>query len=57
VTFARNLLATLRKRELEDVVTCISADLASNIGPSAEGEHVSGNLSPANHLGVPAASP
>ena len=42
LTFARNLLTTLRKRDLEDVVSRISADSGLEYRPVAEGEHVSG---------------
>jgi type IV secretory pathway VirD2 relaxase len=42
VTFARNLLAALRKRDLEEAAAQISADSGFEYRPSAEGEHVSG---------------
>ena len=42
VTFARNLLATLRKRELDETVAQISAESGLEFRPPAEGEHISG---------------
>jgi type IV secretory pathway VirD2 relaxase len=42
VTFARNLLATLRARELDETVAQISAKSGLEFRPSAEGEHISG---------------
>jgi hypothetical protein len=42
VTFARDLLATLRRRELEDAAAKISAETGLAYQPGAEGEHVSG---------------
>jgi type IV secretory pathway VirD2 relaxase len=40
--FARDLLATLRRRELEDVAAKLSAETGLAYHPGAEGEHVSG---------------
>jgi hypothetical protein len=42
VTFVRDLLATLRKRDLEEAVSQISAGSGLDYRPPAEGEHVSG---------------
>jgi hypothetical protein len=42
VVFARDLLDTLRRRELDDAVTRLSAETGLVHRPSAEGEHVSG---------------
>lgn len=42
VTFARNLLATLRKRELDETIAQINADSGLEYRPSTEGEHLSG---------------
>ncbi|PPQ40859.1 relaxase/mobilization nuclease domain-containing protein [Rhodopila globiformis] len=42
VVFARDLLDTLRRRELDDAVTRLSAETGLAHRPSAEGEHVSG---------------
>ena len=42
VIFARDLLNTLRRRELEEVASKLSADTGLTHSPSAEGEHVSG---------------
>jgi type IV secretory pathway VirD2 relaxase len=42
VVFARDLLVTLRRRELEDVATKLSAQTGLAYQPGAEGEHVSG---------------
>jgi len=40
--FARDLLATLRRRELEDAAAKLSAETGIAYQPAAEGEHVSG---------------
>jgi hypothetical protein len=40
--FARDLLPTLRRRELEDVAVKLSAETGLSYQPAAEGEHVSG---------------
>ena len=40
--FARDLLATLRRRELEDAAAKLSAETGLAYQPAAEGEHVSG---------------
>lgn len=40
--FARDLLATLRRRELEDTAAKLSAETGLAHQPAAEGEHVSG---------------
>jgi type IV secretory pathway VirD2 relaxase len=40
--FARDLLATLRRRELEDAAAKLSAETELAYQPAAEGEHVSG---------------
>jgi type IV secretory pathway VirD2 relaxase len=42
IVFARDLLATLRKRELDETAAKLSADTGLSYHPSAEGEHVSG---------------
>ena len=42
VIFARDLLATLRRRELEDAAAKLSAETGLAYQPAAEGEHVSG---------------
>ncbi len=42
VTFARDLLNTLRRRELDDAVSRLSAETGLAHRPSAEGEHVAG---------------
>ena len=42
VVFARDLLATLRRRELEDAAAKLSAETGLAYQPAAEGEHVSG---------------
>src|SRR6185312_10788167 len=42
VVFARDLLSTLRRRELDDAVTKLSTETGLAHQPSAEGEHVSG---------------
>ena len=42
VKFAPNLLATLRKQDLEETAARIGADSGLEYRPSAEGEHVSG---------------
>ncbi len=42
VVFARDLLANLRRRELEDAAATLSADTGLAHQPSAEGEHVGG---------------
>jgi len=42
VVFARDLLATLRRRELEDTATKLSAETGLAYQPATEGEHVSG---------------
>ena len=42
VVFARDLLATLRRRELEETASKLSAETGLNYQPAAEGEHVSG---------------
>ena len=42
VIFARDLINTLRRRELDEVVAKLSADTGLAHRPSAEGEHVSG---------------
>ena len=42
VVFARDLLDTLRRRELDDAVARLSAETGLAHRPSAEGEHVSG---------------
>jgi type IV secretory pathway VirD2 relaxase len=43
ITFARDLLNTLRRRELDDAVARLSAETGLAHRPSAEGEHVVGN--------------
>ncbi len=40
--FARDLLATLRRRELEDAAAKLAAETSLAYQPAAEGEHVSG---------------
>lgn len=42
LVFARNLLATLRQRELENTATHLAAETGLTHRPSSEGEHVSG---------------
>ncbi len=42
VVFARDLINTLRRRELDDVATKLSAETGLEHRPTAEGEHVSG---------------
>ena len=42
VVFARNILETLRRRELDDVVGKLSAETGLAYHPSAEGEYVAG---------------
>jgi type IV secretory pathway VirD2 relaxase len=42
VVFARDLLATLRRRELQDTATKLSAETGLAYQPAADGEHVSG---------------
>jgi type IV secretory pathway VirD2 relaxase len=42
VIFARDLLSTLRRRELDETTSKLSADTGLTHRPSAEGEHVSG---------------
>ncbi len=42
VVFARDLLATLRRRELEDAAAKLSAETGLAYQPTVEGEHVSG---------------
>jgi type IV secretory pathway VirD2 relaxase len=42
VIFARDLLATLRRRELEDAAAKLSTETGLAYHPAAEGEHVSG---------------
>jgi type IV secretory pathway VirD2 relaxase len=42
VVFARDLLATLRRRELEETASKLSAETGLNYQPTAEGERVSG---------------
>ena len=42
VIFARDLLATLRRRELEDAAARLSAETGVAYQPAADGEHVSG---------------
>ena len=42
VVFARDLLATLRRRELEETASKLSAETGLAYQPAAEGEHVSG---------------
>jgi Protein of unknown function (DUF3363) len=42
VIFARDLISTLRRRELDEVAAKLSADTGLAHSPSAEGEHVSG---------------
>ena len=42
VVFARDLLATLRRRELEDAAAKLSAETGLAHQPGAEGEHVAG---------------
>ena len=42
VVFARVLLSTLRRRELDETTSKLSADTGLTHRPSAEGEHVSG---------------
>ncbi len=42
VIFARDLLATLRRRELEDAAAKLSAEAGLDYQPAAEGERVSG---------------
>ena len=49
IIFARDLLNTLRRRELDEAAARLSAETGLAHRPSAEGEHVSGRLSPARH--------
>jgi hypothetical protein len=42
MVFARDLLATLRRRELEDAATKLSAETGLAYQPATEDEHVSG---------------
>ncbi|MGH2926959.1 MAG: DUF3363 domain-containing protein, partial [Solirubrobacteraceae bacterium] len=42
VVFARDLLATLRRRELEDAAAKLSAETGLAHRPAAEGDHISG---------------
>lgn len=42
VVFARDLLDTLRRRELEQASTKLAAEIGLPHRPSAEGEHVAG---------------
>ena len=42
IIFARDLINTLRRRELDEVVAKLSADAGLAHRPSAEGEHFSG---------------
>jgi hypothetical protein len=42
VVFARDLIATLRRRELGDAAAKLSAETELAYQPAAEGEHVSG---------------
>jgi hypothetical protein len=42
IVFARDLLATLRRRELEKAATKLSAETGLEYRPRAEGDHVSG---------------
>ena len=42
VIFARDLLTTLRRRELESAAAKLSAETGLTLQPSAEGEHVAG---------------
>jgi type IV secretory pathway VirD2 relaxase len=42
VVFARNLLETLRRREIDEAIAKLSAETGLTHQPSAEGEHVSG---------------
>jgi hypothetical protein len=42
VVFARDLLATLRRRELENASAKLSAETGLTHQPSAEGEHIAG---------------
>jgi type IV secretory pathway VirD2 relaxase len=42
ITFARDLLDTLRRRELDKAVAALSAETGLAYRPSAEGEHISG---------------
>jgi hypothetical protein len=42
VIFARDLLSTLRRRELDETTSKLSAETGLTHRPSAEGEHVSG---------------
>ena len=42
VIFARDLINTLRRRELDETTSKLSADTGLAHRPSAEGEHVSG---------------
>jgi len=42
VIFARDLISTLRQRELDEVAAKLSADTGLAYSPSAEGEHVTG---------------
>ena len=49
VIFGRDLLDTLRQRELDDAVARLSAETGLAHRPSAEGEQVAGVLSSAHH--------
>ena len=42
VIFARDLLSTLRRRELDETTSELSADTGLTHRPSSEGEHISG---------------
>jgi hypothetical protein len=42
VVFTRNLLQTLRRREIDEAISKLSADSGLSHQPSAEGEYVSG---------------
>jgi hypothetical protein len=42
IVFARDLLSTLRRRDLEETAAKLSTDTGLTYRPSAEGEHVSG---------------
>ena len=49
VLFARDLLDTLRRRELNNAAGKIATETRLAYRPSAEGEHVAGYLPPADH--------
>jgi hypothetical protein len=51
IIFARDLLDTLRRRELDEVAAKLSAE-TDTYRPSAEGEHLSGVLPSACYAGV-----